>query len=143
MDHKAVIVGAGLAGLCCARELERHGLDCVVLEAADAPGGRVRTDLVDGFRLDRGFQVLLTSYPEVQAVLDVPALQLRSFVAGAAVWRDGALHSLADPWRRPIAGLKSLASPVGSVSDKCEQASIQGAMVSGRRAAEAVLTDLS
>ena len=58
-----VVVGAGLAGLACATTLLRAGLDVVVVEASDAVGGRVRTDVVDGFRLDRGFQVLNTGYP--------------------------------------------------------------------------------
>ncbi len=61
---EVVIIGAGLAGLSCALSLEAAGLSVTLLEASDAPGGRVRTDLVDGFRLDRGFQVMLTAYPE-------------------------------------------------------------------------------
>ncbi len=59
-----VIIGAGLAGLSCALSLEGAGMAVTLLEASDAPGGRVRTDMVNGFRLDRGFQVLLTAYPE-------------------------------------------------------------------------------
>ncbi|NBW91814.1 MAG: NAD(P)/FAD-dependent oxidoreductase, partial [Actinobacteria bacterium] len=57
-----VIVGAGLAGLCAAWEIQKKGFSVVVVEASDAVGGRVRTDLVDGFQLDRGFQVMLTAY---------------------------------------------------------------------------------
>ena len=66
----AIVVGAGVAGLCCARELHAAGLDVLVLERGDGPGGRVRTDEVDGFLLDRGFQVLLTAYPEARRALD-------------------------------------------------------------------------
>ena len=69
-----VVVGAGLAGLAAARVVQQSGRSVAVLEASDGVGGRVRTDLVDGFRLDRGFQVLLTAYPEVDRQLDVPAL---------------------------------------------------------------------
>ena len=64
MRHAVAIVGAGLAGLSCALHLQRLRCPCVLLEADDAVGGRVRTDRVDGFLLDRGFQVLLTAYPE-------------------------------------------------------------------------------
>ena len=71
-----VIVGAGLAGLACARTLQRHGVEVTVLEASDGVGGRVRTDLVDGHRLDRGFQILLTAYPEAQRVLDLDRLEI-------------------------------------------------------------------
>ena len=77
MDHDVVVVGAGLAGLQCARLLEQHGLDVVVLEASDGVGGRVRTDVVDGFRCDRGFQVLNPAYPELRRSVDVPALGLQ------------------------------------------------------------------
>ncbi len=73
-----VIVGAGLAGLSCARQLLQSGVDVLVLEAQDDVGGRVRTDLVDGFRLDRGFQVLQTAYPEARRQLDYQALRLQT-----------------------------------------------------------------
>jgi phytoene dehydrogenase-like protein len=66
MDTDVVVVGAGLAGLQSARRLERLGLRVTVLEAGDAVGGRVRTDKVDGFLCDRGFQVLNPSYPAVR-----------------------------------------------------------------------------
>jgi phytoene dehydrogenase-like protein len=52
-----VVVGAGLAGLACARRLTRAGVSTTVAEAGDGVGGRVRTDRVDGMLLDRGFQV--------------------------------------------------------------------------------------
>ena len=80
-----IVVGAGLAGLTCARELGSHGADVLVLERGDQPGGRVRTDEVDGFLLDRGFQVLLTAYPEARHVLDYERLGLRPFYSGALV----------------------------------------------------------
>ena len=68
VDHDVVVIGAGLAGLTAARTLTAAGLDVAVLEASDGVGGRVRTDVVDGYRLDRGFQILLTAYPELLTV---------------------------------------------------------------------------
>ncbi len=82
---EVVVVGAGLAGLACAQDLARAGVECVVLEASDGVGGRVRTDAVDGYLLDRGFQILLTAYPEVRRRLDLAALDLRTFEPGAVV----------------------------------------------------------
>ena len=81
--RRVVVVGAGLAGLACAIRLQQEGLEVSVLEASDGVGGRVRTDLVEGFRLDRGFQVLLTAYPETRRMLDAAALDLRTFLPGA------------------------------------------------------------
>jgi phytoene dehydrogenase-like protein len=101
-DRDVVIVGAGLAGLRAAAVLVRRGLDVTVLEAADRPGGRIATDLVDGFRLDRGFQVLNTIYPALRATVDLAPLRLCPFVPGAAIRAcDGALHTFGNPLRRP------------------------------------------
>ena len=69
-SHDVVVVGAGLAGLACARELTSAGLVVRVVEAADAVGGRVRTDHVDGYTLDHGFQVLNTAYPELRRMIN-------------------------------------------------------------------------
>jgi phytoene dehydrogenase-like protein len=113
-----LIVGAGLAGLCCARRLHRAGVSFRILEASDAPGGRVRTDEVDGFLLDRGFQVLLTAYPEALAELDYDALRLAAFVPGALVRMGGRFNRITDPWRDPGSVLSTLFSPVGSLLDK-------------------------
>ena len=84
-----VIVGAGLAGLCCARRLAQCGVSFQVVEASDGVGGRVRTDIVEGFRLDRGFQLYLPSYPEGTRVLDYDALDLKHFTPGARIWHRG------------------------------------------------------
>ncbi|MCO8128884.1 FAD-dependent oxidoreductase [Acidimicrobiia bacterium EGI L10123] len=116
--HDVVIVGAGLAGLVAARTLVASGRDVVVLDAADAPGGRVRTDLVDGHRLDRGFQVLLTDYPELPRHLDLDALDLRRFDPGALVRVGDRFHRVVDPFRSPVAGLRGALAPVGSIGDK-------------------------
>ena len=62
-----VVVGAGIAGLSCAATLQQAGVKALVLEAADGVGGRVRTDVQDGFLLDRGFQIFLTSESDMRA----------------------------------------------------------------------------
>lgn len=113
-----VIVGAGLAGLAAACTLTDAGREVLLLEASDAPGGRVRTDLVDGFRLDRGFQILLTAYPDVSRQLDVDALNLRRFDPGSLVWIDDRLHAVGDPIRMPRRILDSAVAPIGSLADK-------------------------
>lgn len=100
-EHEVVIVGAGLAGLTCARDLHRAGLDVVVLEADAEVGGRIRTDRVDGVLLDRGFQLLNPGYPRAREDLDLDALDLRTFEAGAVVTHGGSRHVLADPRRSP------------------------------------------
>ena len=103
MTPDVLIVGAGLAGLCAARTLHAAGRTFTILEAADAVGGRIRTDVVSGFRLDRGFQVLLDAYPEAATVLDYATLDLKAFLPGALVRFDGRFHDVSDPWRRPMA----------------------------------------
>lgn len=117
-DVDVVVVGAGLAGLCAARATVAAGLETVVLEASDGVGGRVRTDEVDGFRLDRGFQVLLTGYPEVQSALDLDALDLCSFDPASLIWTGDRLDRVADPFRQPTALVDTLRADVGSLTDK-------------------------
>jgi phytoene dehydrogenase-like protein len=122
-----VIVGAGLAGLTCARKLHAAGVGCVVLEAGDAVGGRVRTDVVDGFKLDRGFQVFLTAYPTARFWLDYDQLELRSFASGSRVRCAGAMHEVSDPWREPWALWATLRAPVGTLADKVRIATLRRA----------------
>ncbi|MGB3828644.1 MAG: NAD(P)/FAD-dependent oxidoreductase [Ornithinimicrobium sp.] len=100
-DAEVIVVGAGLAGLMCATVLQRSGVEVQVLEAADEVGGRIRTDVVDGFVMDRGFQVLNPAYPAVQQHIDVEALGLQMFGSGAGVRRQDRLAVLADPLREP------------------------------------------
>ena len=139
VDDPVLIVGGGLAGLCCARALEAAGRRCTVLEAADAVGGRVRTDRADGFLLDRGFQVYLDSYPEAKTVLDHAALDLRNFQAGAMVKladRDR-LVPLVDPLRVPKKSLTTALSPAATFADKWHVATLRAKV--GRGEAEALL----
>ncbi|MDD7968196.1 NAD(P)/FAD-dependent oxidoreductase [Actinomycetospora lemnae] len=114
-----VVVGAGLAGLRAAQVVARAGRSVVVCEASDGVGGRVRTDVVDGFLVDRGFQILNTFYPALRAAIDLDALDLRRFVPGAAVRdADGRLHRLADPRRVPTWAPRTAVDPLLGPGEK-------------------------
>ncbi|MSO18647.1 MAG: FAD-binding protein, partial [Acidimicrobiia bacterium] len=112
------VVGAGLAGLSCANYLTQFGLETRVLEASDGVGGRVRTDVVDGYRLDRGFQILLTQYPEANLQLDMRKLELKPFDPGLLIYTGGDFHKVSDPMRRPSDLISTLRAPIGSIFDK-------------------------
>ncbi len=126
-----VIIGAGLAGLSCGLSLEAEGLSVTLLEASDAPGGRVRTDVVEGFRLDRGFQVLLTAYPDAKRLLDYDALQLKKFAPGALVWHGGKFHRFADPFRNPMGAARFLFDSVVPLADKLQVAKLRARVQRG------------
>jgi phytoene dehydrogenase-like protein len=130
-ETDVIIVGAGLAGLSCARELHAQGISFQIVEASDGVGGRVRTDEVDGFLLDRGFQVLLTAYPETQRVLDYERLDLRPFYPGSLVWYKGELHKVADPWREPLDGVRGIVSPIGTLADKARVGLLRARVTKG------------
>jgi protoporphyrinogen oxidase len=117
-DEPVAVVGAGLAGLSCAVALHDAGVPVQVFEASDGVGGRVRSDHVDGFTLDRGFQVALTAYPELHRQLDVSALDLQAFDPGALVWRNGRGTVVGDPFRQPSTTFSTVTAPIGSVFDK-------------------------
>ncbi len=114
---EVVVVGAGLAGLSAATRLAAAGCDVHVLEAAAHAGGRLASDRVDGFVVDRGFQVFNTGYPRA-ADLDLPALDLDFFVPGAVVRVGDRVHRVADPRRRPSALADTLRAPLGSLPRK-------------------------
>lgn len=120
-----IVIGAGLAGLTCARKLTESGLSVSILEASDRVGGRVRTDVVEGFLLDHGFQVLLTAYPACRQWLDYEALALKSFEPGALVRVGGKFEKLGDPWRRPFSVLGTALSRVGSLGEKLRIAKLR------------------
>ncbi|MFN8357154.1 MAG: NAD(P)/FAD-dependent oxidoreductase [Spirosomataceae bacterium] len=118
MAYTTVIIGAGMAGLSCAKYLHDKGIYATILEASDAVGGRVRTDVVDGFTLDRGFQILLTAYPEAQKLLDYQELNLKTFRSGVLIRQGARSIKMADPFKEASAVMSTLFSPVGSLADK-------------------------
>jgi len=130
-NTEVLIIGAGLAGLCCARRLHEAGVSFQLLEASDDIGGRARTDEVDGFLLDHGFQVLLTAYPEAKQVLDYDALELARFAPGALVRYRGKFRRFSDPWRSPRHLLSTALSPVGSLADKLRVARLRSRVCRG------------
>lgn len=119
--HRVCVIGAGVAGLRAAQALSAAGAKVTVFDRGDGVGGVVQTDCCEGFRLDRGFQVFLTAYPESKACLDYTELELCEFIPGAAVQLGsggGSRHVVADPSRYPAALLRTLRFPVGSALDK-------------------------
>jgi len=124
MSAPVLIVGAGMAGLACARALHRAGRSFQLFEAANAPGGRVRTDRTeDGFLLDHGFQVLLSAYPEVRRQVNLTQLRPKTFRSGAVIrLPDGKESVLRDPLRDPMALAATLRAPIGSLMDKARLA---------------------
>jgi phytoene dehydrogenase-like protein len=118
--NMVIIIGAGIAGLTCAKYLRDRGIQSLILEASDGVGGRVRTDIQDGFRLDRGFQILLTAYPEAQRLLNYEALDLQAFTSGAMIrnTQKNDFSVMANPFKEPAKILSSLTSEVGTLTDK-------------------------
>ncbi|MGY2004123.1 protoporphyrinogen/coproporphyrinogen oxidase [Blastococcus sp. SYSU DS1024] len=114
---EVLVVGAGLAGLSAATRLATAGLDVHVLESGGHAGGRLATGRIDGFVVDRGFQVLNTGYPRV-ADLDLDALELGWFERGAVIRVDGRAHQVVDPRRRPTSVVGTAAAPLGSLRQK-------------------------
>ena len=132
--RSVAVVGAGVAGLTCAKVLHEGGADVTVYEKSPGVGGRVRTDGNSGFKLDRGFQVYLEAYPECRRHLDHAALDLHPFEPGALVFHNGAFRRLQDPWRTwadPRKLLQTAAARVGEVADKFKIARVRNSAVSG------------
>ncbi len=113
-----VIIGAGIAGLTCAKYLKDKGIEALILEASDGVGGRVRTDIVKGFKLDRGFQVFLTSYPEAAKLLDYDDLRLNYLPSGARIRKGNNFFVMPNPLKNLWSAPQALFSPVGNFFDK-------------------------
>ena len=115
---RVVVVGGGPAGLVAARRLATAGIDVQLFEREDVIGGRVRSRTVEGFTLDRGFQVLFTAYPTARLELDFEALDLRHFSPGAVIARPGSRATVSDPFRDPASLLESALTTELTVGDK-------------------------
>ena len=117
-DFNIYIVGAGVSGLVAAQVLENKGYHPIILEASDRAGGRVKTDIKKGFQLDRGFQVLLSSYPAAQKYLDFKALKLQKLKPGAVIFKKRKQQIIGDPLRDISTLFSTLFSGIGTLSDK-------------------------
>ena len=114
-----VIVGGGIAGLMCARALTRAGVDVMLFERENEVGGRVRTTVQNGFRIDHGFQVLFSAYPALTAALDLPALRLQAFRPAARIALAGqATATIGDALADASLLWPTLIAPQLSVFDK-------------------------
>ncbi|MEN8786464.1 MAG: NAD(P)/FAD-dependent oxidoreductase [Flavobacteriales bacterium] len=116
--HTIHIIGGGISGLVAAQVLENHGVSPVIIEGTDRVGGRVKTDTVNGYRLDHGFQVLLTVYPAAKQYLDYDSLDLQKFVPGASIFKNKNQKIIGDPLRDLSLTFSTLFSGIGTVSDK-------------------------
>ena len=115
MNNPVVVIGAGLAGLSAALQIQKAGREVIVLEAAERAGGRVQSDLIDGFTCDRGFQLINAKYPELVALNVLGKLDFRFADRAINVAIDNKLHRLGDPRRHPFTAFDLT---TGSVTEK-------------------------
>ncbi len=118
LDYNINIIGAGISGLIAALVFEGEGYAVTIFEATDRAGGRVKTDIYNGYQLDHGFQVLLDAYPMAKKYLDLEALHLQKFLPGAVVFKAGKEKMLGDPLRNMSLLMPTLFSGIGNFSDK-------------------------
>ena len=116
--YKIHIIGAGVSGLIAAQILENYGYHPTIIEASNSVGGRVKSDVVKGYSLDRGFQVLLTSYPAAKKYLDYDGLALQKLLPGATIFKNGKAQTIGDPLRKLSLLFPTLLSSIGSFADK-------------------------
>ena len=117
-DQKIYIIGAGISGLIAAINLEKKGYTPVILEASSSIGGRIKTDIVKGYQLDHGFQVLLESYPKAKQYLDYKKLELQSFLPGATIYKNRNSQTIGDPTRSLKMLIPTMSSSIGTLGDK-------------------------
>jgi protoporphyrinogen oxidase len=117
-NKKITIIGAGISGLIAAIELEKRGFHPIIIEATDRVGGRVKTDVIDGFQLDHGFQVLLEAYPKARKYLNYRTLDLQELIPGAVIYKNGKTTLIGDPLRDFSLLVPTILANVGSIKDK-------------------------
>ncbi len=117
-NYKVYIIGAGVSGLVAAQVLENNGYHPTIIEATDRVGGRVKTDIVGGYQLDHGFQVLLTAYPAAHKYLNLDALDLQEILPGASIFKDRSQKIIGDPLRDKSFLFSTIFSGIGNLSDK-------------------------
>ena len=124
-DFEVIVIGAGVSGLACAIELSKQEKTFKIFEASDSVGGRIKTDVVEGFRLDHGFQVYLTAYPDGRRLLDYEKLKFKKFKSGALIRFSGEFCRISDVIRHPGDLPGNLFSKAASVADKLKIASLR------------------
>ncbi len=127
-----LVVGAGLAGLTAAKVLSQSGREVLLLEKSDGVGGRVRTDQYKDFLLDRGFQVLLTAYPELPKHLNLSLLRLHSFESGATIFSDGHFSKVGDPFRNVSSIMSTAFTKTIGMQDKIKLLKLRNSLI-GRK----------
>ena len=117
VKYDVIIVGSGISGLNCANKLSAAGLKVLVIEKSDSVGGRIKTGSVNDFKLNRGFHVLLTAYPEVKSTFNSEELNFKKFFPGCLIWNGSSMVEVVDPLMHPIKGIKQLMNPIGKLKD--------------------------
>lgn len=115
---EVAVIGGGLSGLAAAMYLNQKGISFDLFEENDVLGGRVATEIVDGFKLDKGFQIFLDSYEEAKAIIDFESLSLKAAGSGALVRIKGEWRKFGNPLKKPLDVFPTLFSGIGSFWDK-------------------------
>ena len=115
---KIHIIGAGVSGLIAAKVLEESGYSPTLIESSNDVGGRIKTFIKEGYQIDKGFQVLLTEYPQAKKHLDYKALKLQKLVSGSSIFTKNKQFIIGNPIRNISLLIPTLFSDIGTVTDK-------------------------